>query len=43
MGWLKQKLCFHWMSPNFYAVKDKKGRKRHAYICSKCGKRVYAD
>lgn len=43
MEWLKRLFCLHRMSPNLFAVKDDKGRRRHAYICSKCGKREYVD
>ncbi len=36
-------MCIHKFSGGVRTVYDSKGRKRHARICSKCGKRKYID
>ncbi len=36
-------LCIHKFTGGVRTIYDKKGRKRHAYICLKCGKRDYID
>lgn len=39
----KRWLCVHKYTGGVRAVYDNKGKKRHAYICLKCGKREYID
>lgn len=36
-------LCVHKFTGGVRTVYDNKGKKRHAYICLKCGKREYID
>lgn len=36
-------LCVHKYTGGVRTVYDNKGKKRHAYICLKCGKREYID
>ena len=40
---IKQLLCFHEYSKYAKVVYDKNNKKKHAYICYKCGKRKYID
>lgn len=39
----KRWLCVHKFTGGVRTVYDNKGKKRHAYICLKCGKRDYID
>lgn len=36
-------LCIHKYTSGVRTVYDNKGKKKHAYICLKCGKREYID
>lgn len=39
----KRWLCVHKYTGGVRTVYDNKGKKRHAYICLKCGKRKHID
>ena len=39
----KRWLCVHKFTGGVRTVYDNKGKKRHAYICLKCGEREYID
>lgn len=39
----KRWLCIHNFTGGVRTVYDDKGKKRHAYICLKCGKREYIN
>ncbi len=39
----KRLFCFHEYTGGAKTVYDKNGKKKHARICVKCGKRLYID
>lgn len=39
----KRWLCIHKYTGGARTVHDNNGKKKHAYICLKCGKREYID
>ena len=39
----KRLLCFHKYTSGIRVIHDKSGKKRHAWICTKCGDRIYID